>query len=85
VDFVLPAYKLGIELKHTRDGLKDAALGEQLMADRDRYAGHPNVSHLLCLVFDPQGLLRNPRALEDDLRRQATSADITVTVKIFDR
>jgi hypothetical protein len=85
IDFVLPDFKLGIELKHTRTGLKDGELGEQLIIDRDRYIQHPSVSHLICLVFDYQGHVRNPRALEEDLRREVSTADMAVTVRIYDR
>jgi hypothetical protein len=85
IDFLLPAYSLAIELKHTRDGLRDADLGEQLIVDRDRYSSHPSVTHLICLVFDYDGQLRNPRALEEDLRRATSTADIAVTVRIYDR
>jgi hypothetical protein len=87
IDFVLPQYKLAIELKHTREGLKDSELGEQLIIDRDRYQGreNPPATHLLCIVFDYEGRLRNPRALEEDLRRNVTTAKMAVTVRIYDR
>lgn len=85
IDFLIPQYTLGVELKHTRTGLGDRELGQQLIVDRERYKGHPSVTHLLCLVFDHDGHLRNPRALEDDLRRDVTTTDIAVTVRIYDR
>jgi REase_DpnII-MboI len=87
IDFVLPQYKLAVELKHTRAGLKDKDLGEQLMIDRDRYQGRddPPATHLLCLVFDHDGLIRNPRAIEADLRRDNTAGKMAATVRIYDR
>lgn len=85
IDFLLPKYKLGIELKHTRPELTDALLGEQIIVDRDRYLPHPSVTHLICLVFDHDGHIRNPRALEDDLRQKASTTDIAVTIRIYDR
>jgi len=85
IDFLLPQFKLAVELKHTRKGRKDGDLGEQLIIDRDRYIPHPSVTHLLCLVFDHDGRPRNPRALEEDLRRKATTTEIAVTVRIYDR
>jgi REase_DpnII-MboI len=85
IDFLLPAYRLAIELKHTRDGLTDQKLGEQLIIDRDRYSGHGVATHLICLVFDYEGKLRNPRALEDDLTKKVASTDMAVTVRIYDR
>lgn len=87
IDFVLPRYGLAVELKHTRDGLKDSELGEQLIIDRDRYQGRTGTmaKHLICLVFDYEGKLRSPRALEEDLRRDVTTANMAVTVRIYDR
>jgi hypothetical protein len=87
IDFLLPQYKLAVELKHTRSGLKDSEVGEQLIIDRDRYKGkHAGITtHLMCLVFDYEGQLRNPRGLEEDLRRDVTMPDMAVTVRIFDR
>jgi hypothetical protein len=85
IDFLLPRYKLGIELKHTRPGLKDGELGEQLIVDRDRYLPHPSVTHLVCLVFDFDGHVRNPRGLEEDLRQTVSTTEIAVTVRIYDR
>lgn len=85
IDFLLPEFKLAVELKHTRSGLKDKDLGEQIIVDRERYGTHPDVTHLMILVFDHSGLLRSPRALEKDLQREHSSPDLTVTVRIYDR
>ncbi|MEU8207168.1 hypothetical protein [Streptosporangium sp. NPDC049046] len=85
IDFLLPKYKLAIELKRTRESLRDGKLGEQLIVDRDRYLAHNSVTHLICLVFDYDGRLRNPRAIEEDLRTETSSPDMAVTVRIYDR
>lgn len=85
IDFLLPEYGLAVELKHTRSGLIDDKLGEQLVTDTARYAPHPSVRHLVCLVFDYAGNIRNPRALEKDLKQQHSSSDLAVTVRIYDR
>ena len=83
VDFLLPQHGLAIELKHTRQGLKDKELGEQLVIDRDRYIGASKASHLIALVFDPNGEIDNPRGLEMDLQRQVGTSDLAVTVRIY--
>lgn len=83
VDFLIPDHGLAIELKHTRDGLSDKSLGEQLMTDRERYRGAWKARHLIALVFDPDRNLDNPHALEKDLQREVGSADLAVTVRIF--
>lgn len=85
IDFLIPAFELAVELKFTRTSLNDKEIGDQLIIDRDRYAAMPNIRHLICLVFDHQGLLRNPRGLESDLARASSTESFAVTVKIYDR
>jgi len=85
IDFVLADYQLAIELKHTRLGLDDKQLGVELSADVTRYGSRSDITHLLCLVFDHKGTLRNPRALEKDLSKSHSQAGMTVTVQIYDR
>ena len=85
VDFVLPAFGLAVELKHTGKAMADSTVGEQLIIDRERYQTHKDVTHLIVLVFDHDGHLRNPRGLESDLQRDHSHPDLTVTVRIIDR
>lgn len=83
IDFVLPRYRLAIELKHTRPSMTTRELGEQLVVDVTKYAQHPHVRHLVCLVFDPEGSLANPRGIEGDLSKPHEG--LGVTVRIYDR
>jgi hypothetical protein len=85
IDFVIPTFRLALELKHTRETMSDRHLGDQLIVDRDRYGASQQVNHLICLVFDGKGHLVNPRALEEDLSTAATVEGLAVTVRIFDR
>lgn len=85
IDFTLADYQLGVELKHTRSGLDDKELGVQLSADVTRYASRGDITHLLCLVFDHDGRIRNPRAIEKDLSKAQSKPGLTVTVQIYDR
>lgn len=85
IDFLLPDTGLAVELKHTRGSMRAGELGEQVMIDRQRYRAHPSVTGLVVLVFDHQGLLHNPRGLEKDLQTRYSDADLTVTVRIYDR
>lgn len=85
VDFVLPAHRLAVELKHARDGMTSKTLGEELIIDRDRYAAHPAVSHLVTLVLDPDGVIANPRGIEADLSKGAANSGLSSTVRIYDR
>lgn len=67
VDFLLKAERIVIEVKKTRPSLKPGDLGEQLIVDRARYQAHPGCETLVCFVYDPDGLIDNPRGIEDDL------------------
>jgi len=85
VDFVLPTHRLAIELKHARESMTAKTLGEELIVDRERYAKHPDVSHLVTLVLDPDGVIANPRGLEADLSRAAPGSGLSCSVRIYDR
>jgi hypothetical protein len=84
IDFLLPQTRLAIELKWTRSRMSPRELGDQLMVDRGRYKAHPEVGHLVCIVFDYEGHIRNPRGVEQDLESGADES-VAVSVKIVDR
>lgn len=85
IDFVLPDFKVAIEVKKTRGSMTQKSLADELIIDRDRYATDTRVGHLICLVFDHDGRLANPRGLESDLSRESSASGLAVTVKIIDR
>lgn len=85
VDFVIPRFNLAIELKHSRASMTEATLGDELLADVARYGSRSDVRHLVCIVFDYQGDLRNPRGLEADLGRASSDDGMGVTVLVLDR
>lgn len=67
MDFLLIQEKIAIEVKMTRKGLGDKELGAQLIIDIAKYQSHPNCRCLYCFVYDPEGIIRNPRGIEKDL------------------
>lgn len=85
IDFVIPDFAIAVELKYGRTSLSDKELGEQLLIDRARYETRNDVRHLVCLVFDHDGILDNPRGLERDVSSEVSSANVSVTVRIYDR
>jgi hypothetical protein len=85
IDFVMPAFELAVELKYARESMSARTLGEQLIVDREKYAQHGSVRHLVCLVFDHDGFIPNPRGIEADLTREHSLEGLAVTVRIFDR
>ena len=57
IDFILPDFKVAIEVKKSRDSMSAKSLADELIIDRDRYAKDERVGHLICLVFDHEGRL----------------------------
>jgi hypothetical protein len=85
IDFVLPEQRIAIELKHYRPSMNAKTLGEELAVDHERYAKHPNVSHIVTLVLDWEGKIANPRGLEKDLSSVTAGSVVSRTVRIYDR
>jgi hypothetical protein len=81
VDFLLKDERTIIEIKKTRSGLKDKEIGNQLILDIAKYRSHPDCSRLVCFVYDPEGLIMNPRGLENDLQKNS-SDELLVEVYI---
>ena len=80
MDFLLKDSEIAIEVKMTRNALKDKELGEQLIIDIANYKQHKGCKCLYCFVYDPEGFIRNPRGLEKDL--QTLDKDFPVRVFI---
>lgn len=70
MDFFLKHEKTVIEVKMPRENLTDKDLGDQLIVDVERYSSHPDCKKLICFVFDPEGYIRNPDGLREDLIRK---------------
>lgn len=69
VDFLLKNENIVIEVKNTRDDLKDKELGKQLILDKEHYSVHPDCDTLVCFIYDPDELLSNPNGLINDLSK----------------
>ena len=72
MDILLKRERIVIETKKSRDGLDARRLGDELLLDIGHYAAHPDCRTLICFVYDPEGRIKNPRGLEDDLARHST-------------
>lgn len=81
MDFLLKEEKIAIEVKMTRDKLKDKEIGDQLIIDIANYKKHPDVEKLYCFVYDPEPYISNPHGLENDLSYEADG----FLVKVFIR
>lgn len=81
MDFLLKEERIAIEVKMTRDKLKDKEIGEQLIVDIANYKNHPDVDKLYCFVYDPEPYISNPHGLEKDL----SNDDGNLVVEVFIR
>ena len=80
IDFLLKSESIAIEVKVASPTLRDRKIGEQLLIDVQRYQAHPGCKTLFCLVYDPQGEIRNPAGLEADLTKRYDALDVKVIV-----
>jgi len=81
MDFLIKGEKTVLEVKKTRASMSAADLGTQLIEDIERYQGHPDCRTLICFVYDPEGLLPNPKGLESDLKRDSDSLRVRVLIR----
>jgi REase_DpnII-MboI len=81
MDFLLRRERVVIEVKHTRDGLGSKEVGDQLAIDIVRYRSHPDCGTLFCFVYDPEGRVRNPRGIEDDLSHDTHGLPTLVRIR----
>ena len=80
VDFLLKGERVVVETKMTRRGLGGKEIGEELIVDIERYKGHPSCDALVGLVYDPDKMIQNRRALEADLTRKTDGLVVRVYI-----
>lgn len=81
IDFLLKAERIIVEVKKARPTLKARDLGTQLIDDIARYRTHPDCEVLVCFVYDPEGLIANPRGVEADLSRRDENMATVVLIR----
>jgi hypothetical protein len=78
--FLLNDNRLAVLVKKTRNGLTVKDLTEQLRIDTERYLTKSRCTSLMCFIYDPEGRIGNPRALETSLTTVSDSLTIDVLV-----
>jgi hypothetical protein len=53
----------------TQPTLTDKGVCFELMQDVAHYKHHSDYKKLVCLVYNPQGLIENPHGIENDIRK----------------
>jgi hypothetical protein len=67
MDFLFKRERIVIEVKMTRDSLKQKEVVNQLAVDKERYRVHDDCDTLICFVYDPDSHCHKPTALVDDV------------------
>lgn len=80
IDFLIKSENIGIEIKKTRQNLRDKELGEQLIIDKGRYKSHHNCKSLICFIYDPEELINNPDGLATDLSEENEDMSVYVVI-----
>jgi hypothetical protein len=80
IDFLLKREEIVIEIKKTRNTLKEKEISNELIIDKERYRTHPNCKTLLAFVYDPDKYIDNPIGLETDLSESSGSLLVKVVV-----
>ena len=81
MDFLLKGERIVVEIKKSRSGLGAKEVGTQLIEDIERYKTHPDCTLLVCFVYDPEGLVANPRGIENDLNRDGDPFPVRVLIR----
>lgn len=81
VDFLLKNEGIVIEAKKTRQGLTAKEVSSQLIEDKHRYQSHPDCKTLICFVYDPEGIIHNPRGIEKDLNQNNDDFKVHVLIR----
>jgi hypothetical protein len=79
-DFLLKKEQIVVETKMTRAGLKDGAVGNELLLDIAHYSKHPDCKTLICFIYDPAHHLTNPSGLERDLSEKKDNLVVEVVI-----
>ena len=80
MDFLLKPERIVVEVKMTRDRLRQKQVTQELTIDREHYRAHPDCETLVCFVYDPGNYCPNPAALEADLSRSEGDFRVFVVV-----
>jgi hypothetical protein len=67
IDFLLKDEQLAVEAKMTSNSLQEKQVLEQLAADAAYYKQHPDCKALVCLVYDSERRIGNPKGMEKDI------------------
>jgi len=67
IDFLLKKPSIGIEVKFMHESSSPQKIGDELLADKERYSIHSECEYLVSFIYDPNNAISNPIGMEEDL------------------
>jgi len=81
MDFLLKRERVVVETKMARAGHTAKKIGDELLMDIGRYQQHQDCRTLVCFIYDPLGVVANPRGVEHDLTREHGELRVAVLIR----
>jgi hypothetical protein len=79
-DLLLKQEGIVIVVKKTRQGMGPKVLFDQMSVDVQRYMNHPDCRTLICFIYDPEGRIGNPKAVETGFARAENGRHVEVLI-----
>lgn len=73
-DFLAPSAKTVIEAKYVRDESHGKQITKELHDDIEVYRHHPQCEHLVFFIYDPDSLIPDVAALEEEIKTERVYA-----------
>lgn len=80
VDFLLETHGIGIEVKLASESMSKKRILTDFAKDKEQYRNFSKIETLLCFVYDPEHIIKNPPELESDLEGVRPNLETHVTV-----
>jgi len=80
IDFFLDAEHIAIEAKMASKSHSRKKILDELILDKEHYRKKKEIQTLYCMVYDPDGRIRNPRGFEKDLYEKRDGFEARVFV-----
>jgi hypothetical protein len=80
IDFLIKEARAANEVKVTYAGRADKQIGNEIILDQAHYRAHPDVDHLVAVVYDLAGTFKNAPGFEHDLSAPSDQLSCRVVV-----
>lgn len=85
IDFFIKELNIAIEVKKTRNSLKESEIADQLINDVARYKQHKDCKILVFFIYDPDRFILDPNSFEEELNKELNQIDRDRIIKTYVR